>query len=229
MNNLDKMFDINVRIENQDPMNADAIWPHGIEICICRFPVRKKDGYTDELLQEFAKKLKTHIVKNGIVFLVCYAPTEAKFRPFEIAKTMVDEGFTHIDNIIIEKSWFPGKRSEINLINSHEYVLYFCNGDVWKLDRAPLREYLKIEDMNKCPGNLWKIEIGSLEESIPYDLAKLLIQLTDILPGSQIFDPFMGNTSTFRASIELGHSFIGFEHDNKKYTKYQKVLNNLQK
>lgn len=227
MDNLDKLFDVSVRIDNQDPMNVDAIWPHSVEICMCRFPVRKKDGYSEELLKSFAKKLKASIVKNGIVFLICYAPTEAKFRPFEIAKTMVDEGFTHIDNIIIEKSWFPGKRSEINLINSHEYVLYFCNGDVWKLDRAPIREYLKIEDNNRCPGNLWKIEIGSLEESIPYDLAKLLIQLTDVLPGSQIFDPFLGNTSTFRAAVELGHSFIGFEADNKKYAKYKKVLDKM--
>jgi hypothetical protein len=137
---------------------------------------------------------------------------------------MVDAGFNHVDNIIIQKSWFPGKRSEINLVNSHEYVLYFCNGDVWNLDRLPIRNYLDTNEEITCPGNTWKVETGSLDESIPQDLAELLLRMTDALPGSIVFDPFMGNQSTMQTSIKLGLSFYGFEKDPKRVKKYEKLI-----
>lgn len=204
--------------------DPDAVWPTNIEICITRVPIRKRDGYSVEAIQQFAKKLKVNMVRNGVVFLVCYAPVEAKWRPFEIAKTMADEGFNHIDNIVIEKTWFPGKRSEVNLVNSHEYVLYFCNGDVWKLDRLPVRQYLNTTDEISCPGNTWKVITGSLDESISLDLAELLLRMTDALPGSMIFDPYMGNQSALLAALKLGHSFYGFEKDIKRIKRYEKSI-----
>lgn len=222
--NLSKLFNSGVRVNNIGALDPDAVWPHKIEICVTRIPIRKRDGYDDIMMRGFAHKLKSHMVKNGIVFLVCYAPVECKARPFEVAKHMVDAGFNHVDNIIVQKSWFPGKRSEINLVNSHEYVLYFCNGDVWNLDRLPIRQYLKTEEEITCPGNTWKVETGSLDESIPPDLAELLLRMTDALPGSIVFDPFMGNQSTMQTSIKLGHSFYGFEKDPKKVKKYEKLI-----
>lgn len=229
LNNLSKLFESNVRINNLAQDDPDAVWPHNIELCITRVPIRKRDGYSEEAMRKFAKKLKFNMVNNGIAFLICYAPVEAKYRPFEIAKIMADEGFAHIDNIVVEKTWFPGKRSEVNLVNSHEYVLYFCNGDVWKLDRLPIRKYLQTEDDVSCPGNTWKVVTGSLDESIPLDLAELLLRMTDALPGSIVFDPYMGNQSTFLAALKLGHSFYGFEKDFKRVKKYEKVLKKLSK
>jgi DNA modification methylase len=199
------------------------------EIVVTRIPIRKRDGYSETMLRNFCHRLKSHMVKNGVVFLVCYAPVENKSRPFEVARAMTDAGFHHIDNIVVEKSWFPGKRSETNLVNSHEYVLYFCNGVVWNLDRIPIREYLKIDENVSCPGNTWKIETGSLDEAIPLDLAELLIRMTDALPGSIVFDPFMKTKSVLQASVKLGHSFYGFEDDHKRIKKYEKVLDNYRK
>jgi len=210
-------------------MDIDAIWPHNIEICICRIPIRKRDGYSLDKLNAFSKKLKSHMVQNGIVFLICYAPMEDKSRPFEVGRTMSQNGFNHVDNIVIQKSWFPGKRSEVNLVNSHEYVLYFCNGDIWNLDRLPIREYLKIEEDISCPGNTWLIRTGSLDDSYPVDLAELLIRMTDCLPGSMIFDPFMGSSASLRAAIELGHSFHGFERDSRRMKRYRKIIDSFNK
>lgn len=222
---LAKAFQLNVRIQNLDAFHKDAIWPHRVDICITRIPIRKKDGYDPSMITSLAARLKNCMAKNGIVFLVCYAPSENKARPFEIAKAMTDIGFTHIDNIIIEKSWYPGKRSEANLVNSHEYVLHFCNGDVWSLDRLPIREYLGTETEVSCPGNTWQVNTGSLDESISVDLAELLLRLTDSLPGSIVFDPFLGNQATMAAALKLGHGFTGFEKDAKKMKKYQAFLN----
>lgn len=222
--NLAKMFTSNIRVSNLGPFHSDAVWPANIELCVTRVPIRKRDGYDDTMMKNFAIKLRNHMVKNGVVFLICYAPVEAKARPFQVAQYMVDAGFNHIDNIVIQKTWYPGKRSEINLVNSHEYVLYFCNGDVWNLDRLPIRQYLGTDPEISCPGNTWKVETGSLDESIPLDLAELLLRMTDSLPGSIVFDPWMGNSSTLLASMKLGHSFYGCETDPKRMQRYEKLI-----
>lgn len=221
---VNNSFATNVRIGNLDPLDPNSVWPKNIEVTICRIPIRKRDGFSPEKVKALAEKLKTNTVKNGIVFLLCYAPNECKSRPFEVAKIMSDAGFNHIDNIIINKSWLPGKRSESNLVNSHEYALYFCNGKIWKLDRLPIKEYLKMEDEASCPGNSWTVQTGSLEESYPADLAELLIRMTDTLPGSIIFDPFMGTSATMLACLKYSHSFYGFETDQRKLTKYKKLI-----
>lgn len=225
---ISNLFSTNVRISNIDPLDPNAIWPNNIEVTICRIPIRKRDGYSTQFMKKLADKLKASTVKNGIVFLICYAPNECKFRPFEVASVMSDAGFEHIDNVILNKSWLPGKRSESNLVNSHEYVLYFCNGKVWKLDRLPIREYLKLDDEQSCPGNSWTIETGSLEDSYPLDLAELLIRMTDVLPGSVIFDPYMGTPAAMQACLKLGHSFYGFETDSRKINKYKKIISEHQ-
>lgn len=221
---INSMFRSNIRVTNIGCMTEDAVWPKNVEICVTRVPARKRDGYSSDFMEEFAGKLKNCMVKNGVVFLVCYAPTECKSRPFEIANKMVEAGFTHVDNIVIKKSWYSGKRSETNLVNSHEYVLYFCNGKIWGLDRLPVIEYIGCDEEVSCPGNTWEVEIGSLDESIPEDLANLLLRMTDSLPGSMVFDPFMRNKSTLKASLELGHSFYGFEEDAKRMKNYDKVI-----
>jgi len=225
---INSLFDTNIRISSVDPLDANAIWPNNIEVTVCRVPIRKRDGYSATNFKKLAERLKANTVKNGIVFLICYAPNECKARPFEIASIMSEVGFEHIDNIILKKSWLPGKRSESNLVNSHEYVLYFCNGKVWKLDRLPIREYLKIDDEQSCPGNSWTIETGSLEDSYPLDLAELLIRMTDVLPGSVVFDPYMGTSAALQSCLRLGHSFYGFETDIRKLNKYKKIIKDHQ-
>ena len=79
MHNLSKLFESNVRIVNLDPLAQDAVWPANIEICITKMPIRKRDGWSPEFMDKFSKKLKLHMTNNGIVFLVCYAPVEAKW------------------------------------------------------------------------------------------------------------------------------------------------------
>ena len=226
--NLSKLLSTSVQIANISPFDKNAVWPQGIEIAIMRVPIRKRDGYTPELITALSTKLKAHMALNGIAFLICYAPQEAKARPFEVANAMVQAGFNHIDNIIIEKSWLPGKRSEVNLVNSHEYVLYFCNGTVWKLDRFPIRKYLRTPEEVSCVGNLWKVEVGSLDDAYPLDLAELLIRMTDCLPGSLVFDGFMGTAAALKTCLKYGHSFWGFETDPKRIKRYEKVITDHQ-
>lgn len=223
------VFNTSINISQVKHDHADAIWPVGVDICIARLPIRKRDGYTPELMKTFAQRLKNSVSKNGIVYLICYAPSEAKSRPFEVAKEMVEAGFTHIDNIIIEKTWLPGKRAENTLVNSHDYVLWFCNGNVWKIDREPLRKYLMLDEGAPCIGNTWLVETGSLDEAYSDDLAEILLRMADCLPGSSVFDPFMSNSAIVRACLKLGHSLSGFEMNDRKLAQYTKIIDDFSK
>jgi len=42
--NLDKFFNSNIRVNTVSALDSDAVWPHNIEICITRVPIRKRDG-----------------------------------------------------------------------------------------------------------------------------------------------------------------------------------------
>ena len=212
------------RIESLDIIENETDFPQNIEICLCKIPIRKKDGYSIDFMNQISLKLKNKMVKNGIVFFICYSPIEEKIRPFEMVSIMTGNGFTHIDTIVIEKTWLPGKRSETNLVNSYDMVFHFCNGDAWGLDREPIRNYLNTDIDRTCPGNVWRVETGSLEEAYPLDLAELLIRMADVLPGSLIFDPFMGTKASLLASLKLGHNFIGYEKDMEKIKIYEKIL-----
>ncbi|NBW57981.1 hypothetical protein EBR43_09435 [bacterium] len=223
------MFNSSIKISHSMPMESSAIWPHSVEICITRIPIRKRDGYSLEFMKSLASKLKASMAPNGIVYLICYAPIECKFRPFEIGSEMVKAGFNHVDNIVVEKTWLPGKRSENNLVNSHDYVLFFCNGDVWKIDRSPIRQYLMLDEAAPCIGNTWLVETGSLDESYSDDLAALLIRMADLLPGSSVFDPFMGNSAILKACLNMGHSLTGFEMDKRKIKQYEKIIEDFKK
>ena len=226
LDNLSNVFSTNIRISHADALKDQSlVFPHNTEICITRLPVRARDGYTTDNMKGFATKLKASMSKNGIVFLICYPPTEDKSRPFEIINLMKDAGFNHIDNIIVERTWLPGKRSENTLVTAYDMVLYFCNGDVWTIDREPIREFMLIErEDSSCPGNLWCVETGSLEESISHDLAEILIRMTGCLPGSVIFDAFMSNKATLETALKLGHSFHGFEQDKSRMKIYDNIV-----
>jgi hypothetical protein len=103
---------------------------------------------------------------------------------------MVKAGFNHVDNIIVEKTWLPGKRAENMLVNSHDYILFFVNGDVWKIDRTPIKQYIMSEESAPCCGNTWLVETGSLDDSYSDDLAELLLRFSDFsrIKWSDILD-----------------------------------------
>jgi DNA modification methylase len=53
--------------------------------------------------------------------------------------------------------------------------------------------------------------------------------MTNCLPGSLVFDPYCGGSSSLRASLKLGHSFFGFEQDKKQLKKYEKIVEDFNK
>ena len=49
--------------------------------------------------------------------------------------------------------------------------------------------------------------------------------MTDCLPGSVVFDAYCGTTSSLKAALKVGHSFYGFERDNRKFKKMSDLVN----
>ena len=99
---------------------------------------------------------------------------------------------------------------------------------LFSLNSFPVRKTHQIGlALDIYDGNLCKVETGSLEESYPVDLAELLIRMTDALPGSVIFDPYCGGSASLQAAMKYGHSFFGFEKDQRKITKYKKIIDNF--
>lgn len=213
-----------INIKHGKCLDKDAIWPMNVELAIFSMPIRKKDSYDITMMRALANKLKSSMSVNGKVFIHCYAPSESKARPFEVASEMVKAGFNHVDNIIVEKTWLPGKKSDQTLVNTHDYVFFFVNGDTWTIDRSPLKQYLFQPEDQPCCGNTWLVQSGSLDESYSDDLAELVIRFSDLLPGSLVFDPYMGNAGIVKACLKLGHSLTGFEPDIKKINKYKKII-----
>ena len=80
---INNLFSTNIRINNIDPLDANAVWPNQIEVTICRIPIRKRDGYSPENLKKLAEKLKNAMYpQSGKGFLatdngedVAYVPT----------------------------------------------------------------------------------------------------------------------------------------------------------
>lgn len=217
-----------------------AIWPQKVDLVITRVPIRKKEGFSSKKFKEFSKRLFNSMEANSLAFLVCYAPIEDRTRPFEVCKLMVDSGFNHVDNIIIEKTWIPGRRSEVNLVNAYDFVLFFSKGNKYQIDRTPVQEYLqapyeilakesKDQDFQMptesgCIGNLWLVQTDSLEDPISNDLADLLVLFSSVLPGSQIFDPFGGSKSLIKSASKLQHSLTIFEGNPKKFKTLEETL-----
>ncbi len=228
MKNNNFLFTQTARILNQDVTSEDVNFPANCDICITKIPIRKIDGYSDQFMEMFANKVFNSMGPNGMVFLVCYAPTECKYRPFEVAKKMTEVGFKHIDNIIVEKTWVFGRKIDNMLSNSHEYVLVFSKSDNWVIDKKSLEQFLGIEG-DDFLGNTWIFDSGPLNQAIPIHLAEALMLMVQCLPGALIIDPFMSNTSTLLIALKLGYSFWGCEKDKTKMEKYEEIIKNYQR
>jgi len=206
-------------------------WLRNIDLIMFRFPVRKKDGSYEINLQEFSAKINTSLNANGWAVVFAYGSIENKLRPFEFATALSLTGLNLVDIISTSRPWWGGKRSDTHLALSHEYIFLFCKGDKWYLDRNPIYSQVvgdKYEGVS-CPGNSWDLKTYNPAVNYSAELAAAIMKMVSLLPGSVVLDPFMGGSSGMEASVQCGHSFIGYETNTDRYNKYSKVLKKAQK
>jgi len=223
MKNNNFLYTQSAKIFQENVAYSDIIFPAHVDICITKIPIRQIDGYSEEFIMAFADKLSACISPNGMIFLICYAPTECKYRSFEVSKIMTDKGFHHVDNIIVEKTWVSGRKIDNMLLNSHEYALVFSKSKDWVMDKRALELFFGIEGSDFL-GNCWVFESGLLSQSIPIPLAEALMRMVQCLPGALVMDPFMSNESTLKVALKLGYSFWGCEKDKNRMKDYENII-----
>jgi len=198
-----------------------AIWPRNIDLVITRFPATEKDGYSKGLAGYVANKAFNGMNSNTLLYLVVSSLKESKERPFALIDIFTSVGFNFIDTIIWVRNKFTPTQGAKRLNNIYDFVFLLSKGDNYHLDRQSI-VYLKKQSLPECeedyicPGNVWKIKIDD-RDSTPIELYESIIKLSNILPNSLIVDPFL-TLSTFKASLQLGHSFWGCS-ENKKVCK----------
>lgn len=210
-------------------------WKRNVDLCLFRFPTRRKDGSYELDLPAFCDKIMNSLSPKGWCVAFAYGSIENKLRPFVFAAAMVKAGFNLVDIVIASRPWWGGKRSDTHLALSHEYIFLFAKSNQWHLDRTPVYPLLtgpKYEGAS-CPGNSWDIKWDlknfNPAENYSADLAAAIMKMVCLLPGSVVLDPIMGGPSGLEAALECGHSFIGYEPDVDRYAKYAKVLKKAQK
>lgn len=128
--------------------------------------------------------------------------------PYRTATALTDAGFLFRGEVVWEKSRplpegvcrRPHRRHEGIYIfakdERHSFRVKPPVGSIWKLTQTP----------NKLPHC----------STFPLDLPLQCISAAGLTrPGAIICDPFMGSGTSARAATKMGHSFIGFELDEK--------------
>jgi DNA modification methylase len=133
-------------------------------------------------------------------------------------------GFKFIDTIIWEKNKFIPTQGSKRLNNVYDFIFQFSKGDSYHLDRESIA-YLRTDRDSDyaCAGNIWKIKVDD-KDTLPQELVSCIIKLSNILPNSLIVDPFMGNGSTLKTALEMGHSYWGCEADTDAFKTCQKII-----
>ena len=209
-------------------------WPPSIDLMLTKLPSSEEEGYSKGLMGFVANRCFSNMNQSGLVYAVVSSYKEDKNRPWEIAKTFQDAGFSFVDTIIWFKSKFTPTQGSKRLNNIYDYVFMFSKGDGYHLNRegiAYLKDRMgdgeKVEE-HLCPGNLWKVKVDE-KDQISYELAKVVTTLANVIPKSLVVDPFMGSDSVLRISLENSYNFWGCEPDRAKLNKHTKLIKKFKK
>jgi len=155
--------------------------------------------------------------------------------PSEIINQCTEIGFKLRDIIIWHKSSGIPTRSK-NLVDRHEYFLWFTKTNKFKFveeNIENIRDY-KNETIN-C-GNIWNInrKAGSIAENFihpaiyPIKLVDRVIELCTV-KGDLIVDPFLGSGTSMLSALAKERNFIGYEYNEQFYEliKYRAKRQNI--
>lgn len=197
-------------------------WPTGIDLMLTRLPATERDGYSRGLVGLVANEAFYHMHPHGLAFVVIQSYKEDKARAHEVINEFRLAGFSFIETIIWVKSQYTPTQGGKRLNNVFDYILFFARGDGYHLNRkaiAPLRRRISRDDTESaCAGNVWIIDSADKNE-LPEELIETIFALTNLLPGSTVVDPFMGDGDVLRMALKNNLSFWGCEADRKGYSR----------
>jgi len=210
-------------------------------------PYKDEDGYSEELMKDLARNCY-RVLKNGSSCFVNFGQLASdKGRPFSVANEFA-EYFDWIDTIIWVKSneWMGGHYTPVNskyrMNNMYEYIFQFAKGKaeidrlalgIPYLDKTNIKRYGATDTKSgakkdlRCAGNVWYVSYTTVQskdqkphkDMFPEEIPRRCLKLMNLPRGSTILDPFMGSGTTGRAARDMGYKVVGYEINDKYWTK----------
>lgn len=215
------------QVFNQDCTKME--WPENVDLMFTKMPATEKEGFTRGLAGYIANKAFNSMNNNTLAFVLVSSYKEEKVRPYIVADTFRDAGFTFIDTIVWVKNKFIPTQGSKRLNNVYDFIFMFSKGDNYHLDResiAYLKNRIDMDDSNNeylCGGNVWKIKVDD-KDFVPFELVECVMRLANLLPNSLVIDPFMGSGATLKVALNNLHSFWGCESDAQRFKRCKRII-----
>lgn len=149
--------------------------------------------------------------------------------PHDIINSCLNLGFKLKDIIIWHKSsGIPTHKN--NLVDKHEYFLWFTKSSSYKFNFDYVKDIKDYQNSYLNKGLLWNInrKAGSVGKDFihpaiyPLKLIDRVIKLTTH-EGDIILDPFLGSGTTMFSAVKNSRNFVGYEYNEsfKDLIKYR--------
>lgn len=202
---------------------TEVNWPQNIDLMITKLPATFKEGYTRGLIGYVANRAYSNMNNDSLAYVVMSSYKEEKKRPLMVIDIFEKAKFNYIDIIVLKKNKFIPIQGNKRLNNVYDFMFMFSKGENYHLDRSSVVHLRGSKEDYICPGNLWDVKVED-KDSLPSDLVKNILSLSNLLPNSMIVDPFCGTGSTLKAALESRHSFWGCEDKEEKYKSMKKIV-----
>lgn len=222
---------------------------NSIDIVITSPPYKEKEGYSEQLMRDVAKRISRVLKPGKLAFINFGDVGEEPGRIYKVQSIFAEYLDFQFD--IIWAFSFDGK-GRFQPLNTnkrpnrlHEKILVFSSkGRQHAIDRlavgVPFSDKSNIsrrghEQDLRCRGDIWFIPYENKtgknyhKYKFPDMLVSNCILLSGEKTGGTILDPFLGGGTVIDVGISMGFNVIGFEKDKKTYNNYLKKFNEKRK
>jgi site-specific DNA-methyltransferase (adenine-specific) len=230
-----------------DSREMSSVRDGSIKVCVTSPPYFRKKKYetqysTYEEYRDYLKQVwievRRKLSNSGLLFVNIGNSFENQFKSHDIARDVLDCGFTLVQSVIWVKGHHSPVQGDRHLNHLYEYIFIFSKGENYNLKRlaigVPYKDKSNIgrwkiarKDL-RCRGDVWYINYETVQKHsqklhdaiFPKELPELCIKLASNKETDLVLDPFLGSGTTILAANELKRSSVGYEVN----TSYERII-----